>query len=243
MPFDFRIALIIFYHSWSFASSICNLNLKNGQKLNLSNCQKSSLQLLAITRSRVTWLLGLGTCRWAIKLILIMTIRSVRSTITRATNGQSTTTHKAPKEEEGATTILWERLAIWGGTLWALPVPWLSNLHKPFLHFLSYPPPGGLTCTLVVVPQCWIWHLCRPEGHNNGLLNSVRDRHTHHGHNILRYLLPNWSWVVCRLKDDNDPVSGDYWIFIIHFAVSAIADFVSQQQRPENPQVPGERLN
>lgn len=60
--------------------------------------------------------------------------------------------------------------------------------------------------------------------------------------------------VVCRLKDDNDPVSGDYWIFIIHFATSAMLlvrlrivcpnNKNSNSQRPTRIlPVPRERLN
>lgn len=48
-----------------------------------------------------------------------------------------------------------------------------------------------------------------------GLLNLV-------GARVLLLLLHDhlengWWWRCYRLKDDNDPVSGDYWIFIIHF--------------------------
>lgn len=60
-----------------------------------------------------------------------------------------------------------------------------------------------------------------------GLLNLVRAR-------VLLLLLHDhlengWWWRCYRLKDDNDPVSGDYWIFIIHFYPTT--DMLGQRHR------------
>lgn len=67
---------------------------------------------------------------------------------------------------------------------------------------------------LLAVSSTW-WWLCHSAEYDtfvvqrdtttDYLIRSETDIHI-----ILLYLLPKWSWVVCRLKDDNDPVSGDY---------------------------------